>query len=134
MQDLHLTNKEDSAVKWELSAREAIFPIGGKEIFLKSLDLKINRTPVIYLASGAGVYEIEKGYVTLDKSVEMNVKDTKFTTNSLKWNSAEELITTDDDVKFTGKNFLIEGTGLTAAVSQQKVRILKNVKAVFYSS
>ena len=131
MQNLHLIHREDSAIKWELTATEAVFPIGEKEIFLTSLGLKINNTPEIRLTSGSGIYEIENGNILLNKSVEMNMKDHRFLTDTLKWNSKDNLISTDDDIKFIGKDFIIEGTGLSATLKQQKIHILKNVKATF---
>ncbi|RJQ51886.1 MAG: LPS export ABC transporter periplasmic protein LptC [Nitrospiraceae bacterium] len=132
MQNLHLTHREDNQITWELSAREALFPTGSKEILLRSMGIRINRTPEIRLTGETAVYEVEKGEVAVNKSVEINIKDTTFTSDTLKWDSAKELLTTEDDVRFSGKNFLIEGTGLTASIEQQKVRILKNVKATFY--
>lgn len=132
MENLLLTHKQDDKVKWELSAGKALFPTGNKKVFLKSLGLKVKHSPEIYLTSQKGVYEIEKGNITLDNSVELNIGDTKFATNSLEWDSKNELITTKDDVKFSGKNFLIEGAGLIAKTKQQQIRIVKNVKAIFY--
>jgi len=134
MQDLHLTHRENDKIKWELTAREAVFPSGKKEIILKILGLKINQSPEIYVTSSNGTYETEKGDIVLNESVEMNIKDSKFTTNTLKWDSTRELLTSDDNVKFSGSDFLIEGTGLSAKVKQQKIKILKNVKATFYIS
>ena len=132
MKDFHLTHREGSKVKWELSADKAILPIGNKEVFLESLSLKINRTPEIFLTSGSGIYEIDKGDITLNKTVELNIKETTFTTDTMKYNSKDEIITTDDEIKFNGNNFLIEGTGLVAKTKQQNIRITKNVKAIFY--
>jgi LPS export ABC transporter protein LptC len=132
MKNLHLTHREDNHVTWELSAQEAVFPLGAKEILLKSMGIRINRTPEINLTGESGVYEFEKGEVVLGKSVELTIKDTTFTSDTLKWDSAKELITTEDDVRFSGNNFLVEGTGLTASIKQQKVQILKNVKATFH--
>jgi LPS export ABC transporter protein LptC len=132
MLDLHLTHKEGDAIKWQLYAKEAIFPLGEKEVLLKSLGVNINHSPKIYLTSGSGKYELEKGDITLDSPVELNVKNGKFITSSLKWNNNDEVISTDDDVRFTGKNFFITGTGLTAKLNQERVRILRNVKAIYY--
>ena len=101
-------------------------------VFLKSLGLKVKQSPEIYLTSQKGVYEVEKGNITLNNTVELNIRDTKLATNSLEWNSKNELITTKDDVKFSGKNFLIEGAGLIAKTKQQQIRIVNNVKAIFY--
>jgi len=132
MKNLHLTHKEEKKVQWELLAENAMFPVGGKEIILETIDLKINHSPEIYLTSDSGIYEVDKGNVMLSKPVEVTMKDAKFTTDSLNWNSSDELISTQDAVTFTGTNFLIEGIGLSAKVEQQKVRIEKNVKAIFY--
>ncbi len=134
MQNLHLIHRENDKIKWELLAREAIFPKGKEEIFLKSLELKIKQSPEIYLTSGNGVYEAEKGNITLNESVEMNIRNATFTVNTIKWDNASGLLTTEDRVSFSGKDFLIEGTGLAASMKQQKIRILKNVKATFYLS
>jgi LPS export ABC transporter protein LptC len=106
MNKLQMTHKEDNKIEWELSAREAFFPADKKEILLHSIGLTINYSP--------------------------NTKDGKFTADTLKWNSKDKLITTKDDVTFSGKTFFIEGKGLMAETDRQKVRILKNVKAVFY--
>ncbi|HDH53582.1 MAG TPA: LPS export ABC transporter periplasmic protein LptC, partial [Nitrospirae bacterium] len=108
MKNFHLTHKEGSEVKWELSADKAVLPIGNKEVFLESLSLKINRTPEIFLTSGSGIYEIDKGNITLNKNVELNIKETTFTADTMKYNSKDEIITTDDKIKFNGDNFLIE--------------------------
>ncbi len=132
MQGLHLIHKEDNRVKWELTAQDATFPEGNKEIILNSLELKINHNPRIYLTGGNGIYRIEGGNLTINKPIELNMTDTKFTTDTLTWNSENGLITTQDSVKFTGKNFLIEGTGLAVKINRQKVEILKNVKGTFY--
>jgi LPS export ABC transporter protein LptC len=64
--------------------------------------------------------------------VELNVKETKFKTAGMHWNSREETLTTDNDVEFIGKTFNIVGKGLTANTKEQKIRILKDVKAIFY--
>lgn len=132
MENLHLKHREGNKVQWELTSEKAILPAGNKEVFLKFLVLKINRTPAIYLTSANGLYEIENGNVTLSNSVELNMKDTTFATDSLKWQSKDNLITTDDTIKVSSGKFLIKGTGLTANTDQQKVRILKDVEATFY--
>lgn len=132
MKELHLTHKNNNAVQWELSAAKAIIPEGEKEIFLKSLSLRINKSPQILLTSSTGTYKIEKGSVTLDNPVELSMEDKKFLTSSLTWNEKDELITTEAPITFRGKNFLIEGTGLTAHVKKQKVKVTKHVKATFY--
>jgi LPS export ABC transporter protein LptC len=133
MKSLHLINKRDNEIRWELSAPKATIPEDKKRIFLQSPSLIINNSPEIHVTSGNGIYEIEKDNVTLSTPVKINIKDAIFETDSLTWNSKDELISTDDPVQVKGNNYIINGTGLTAQVTQQKVRILNNVKAIFYN-
>jgi LPS export ABC transporter protein LptC len=132
MQDLYMTHREGGVINWELTAEKAIFLLGNKEIILTSPGLKINNKPEIILTSKKGVYEVEEGNVTLSKPVEMTMEEKKFVTDSLKWNSKDDSVTTEDDITFSGKNFLIKGTGLTARIKQEQVRIFHNVEAFFY--
>ncbi len=132
MKDLFLTHKEEGVVKWELSADKALMPIGKKEIYLNDLKLKINEQTDIFLTSGSGLYEVEEENITLNKPVELKMKDTTFQTTTIKWNSADEFITTDDAVQFVGNKFRIVGKGMTAQLDKEKVRIINDVKAVFY--
>ena len=132
MKQLHLKHKEGNDVKWELFAANAFFPTGKKEVILNSVNIIINNSPEIRLAGGSGIYEIEQEEVTLFNPVELTLRDTKFTTNTLKFSNKDELATTDGPIKYTGKNFLIKGTGLIAKMKQHEVRVLDNVKAVFY--
>jgi len=132
MKDLFLTHKEKGIIKWELSADTALMPIGKKEIYLNDLKLKINRQTDIFLTSGSGIYEVEEENITLNKPVELKMKDTTFLTTTIKWNSADEFITTDDAVQFVGNKFRIVGKGMTAQLDKEQVRIMNDVKAIFY--
>jgi LPS export ABC transporter protein LptC len=75
---------------------------------------------------------IDKGDVIINKPVEINIRDAKFTTDTLTWDSKNGLITTDDYIRFSGKKFRIEGKGLTAETKLHKVMILSDVKGIFY--
>ncbi len=132
MKDLFLTHKENGLIKWELSADNAQMPLGKKEIYLNDLKLKINEKTDIFLTSGSGKYEVDEENITLNSPVELKMKDTTFTTNTIKWNSADKFITTDDAVQFIGNKFRIVGKGLTAQLDKEQVRIMNDVKAVFY--
>ncbi|MDH4027228.1 MAG: LPS export ABC transporter periplasmic protein LptC [Nitrospirota bacterium] len=132
MHQVHLKHKQGNAVRWELSADNAVFPTGKKVVYLKSPGITINHTPEIYLTAGSGIYEIEKEEITLTAPVELNTNGTKFTTETLKLNSDSETATTDDAVKYSGRDFLIEGRGLIANMKQKEIRIKNDIKATFY--
>lgn len=132
MHQIHMVNKKGNSVKWELLAEKAVFPKGNREILLESLRLKIKLNPEISLTSESGIYMVENSNLILNNPVELNMRDTKFRTAGMYWNSREETLTADSDVEFLGENFRITGKGLTAKTKEQKVRILKDVKAIFY--
>lgn len=127
-----MVNKDGNSVKWELSAKKAVFPEGNNEILLISLEVQIPSTPGIYLNSASGIYKVDKGDITLSAPVEMYVGDTIFRTTEMKWNNSKEILTADNNVEFIGATFSITGKGLTANTKEHKVRILKDVKAIFY--
>ena len=132
MHQVHLKHKQGNDVTWELSADSAFFPTGKKEVYLKIVGIKINHSPEIYLTGGNAIYEIEKEEITLTTPVEVITNGTKFTTETLKLNSSNDTATTDDAIKYSGKDFLIEGTGLIATMKQKEIRIMNDVKATFY--
>ena len=132
MYKINMVNKEGNSIKWELSAEKALFPKGNKEIILTSLGLRIKHTPEIHLTSESAIYSVDSGNMVLNNPVELNVKNAKFKTAGIHWDNREKTLKTDKDVEFIGKTFSIVGKGLTANTEEQKVRILKDVKAIFY--
>ncbi len=132
MKDMFLKHREGNAVKWELTSSGATLPEDRKKIFLKDLSLKIRQDPEINLTSGTGIYEIEQEQVTLEDSVNMHIRDADFNTDTLHWDSRKGTIDTDNKIVFSGRKFQITGAGLLALVDKQQVRIIHDVKAVFY--
>lgn len=132
MRGFHLTHKENDEVKWELVADKATFPEGNTKIILKDLTMKIYQERELTLRGGSGIYYIKNKNLVINKPIEVDMEEARLTTDSLIWNSEKGEITTDDSIKFEGKNFLIEGSGLTVKIKNQQIRVLKNVKGIFY--
>jgi len=133
MRGFRLTHKEGDKIRWELISEKATFPEGNKEVILKDLIMRIYQEYEIALRGGSGVYDIQENNLTIHKPVEIDIEEAKLTTDSLTWDGKEGLITTQNNITFAGKNFLIEGTGLTAKIKDQQIRILKDVKGTFYT-
>jgi LPS export ABC transporter protein LptC len=132
MRGFHLTHKESGKIKWELIAEKATFPEGNKDVVLKNLTMRMHHEREFTVRGGSGIYNIQKKNLTINKPIEIDIEGDKLTTDSLTWNGERGVITTKDSIKFKGKNFLIEGTGLIAKIKDQQIRILKNVKGIFY--
>src|SRR4030067_2188640 len=131
MRGFHLTHKDGDKIKWELISENATFPEGNKEVVLKDLTMKIYDYKIA-MTGGSGVYNMLDKNLTINKPIEINIDGNKLTTDSLTWESDKGVISTKDAIRFEGKNFLIEGTGLIAKTKNQQINILDNVKGIFY--
>ena len=134
MKTLKLTHRKGADIKWELSADRATMPVNEKKVYLEYIDVSIKENPEVRITSGSGVYELQAGDITLNKPVKMQTRDGAFTTDTLKWKSEENIVSTESPVLFTGKNFRVSGTGLVAQVDSKKVRISRDVKAVYFNN
>jgi LPS export ABC transporter protein LptC len=132
MRGIHLNHKEGNDLKWELFAHNATFPQDKKEIFLDSLELNILNKPGIKITGVKGIYDISSKDLSVRDRIEITLSNGVFRTDSLKWKSEEDTITTSNNVEFISDKFTIQGTGLIAKVKEERIRILKNVKGTFY--
>jgi LPS export ABC transporter protein LptC len=132
MRGFRLSHKEGGKILWEIMSENATFPEGNKEVILKDLTMKIHDKYDITLTGGRGVYTIQDKNLTITKPVIVDIEGDQLTTDFLTWDGRNELITSSDLITFRGKNFVIEGTGLKAEVRSQKVKVLDNVKGIFY--
>lgn len=132
IQGFHLTHKEGSKIKWELIAKNVLFPEGDRNVLLKDLTVRIHHNPDLILTGEDGDYNVKEKNLLISKPVEIRVRDFRLTTDSLTWYGESEVIKAPNEVRFVGKNFSIEGKELTASVREKKIRILRNVKGIFY--
>ncbi len=132
MSGFHLTHKESDEVKWEVTAEKATFPKGNREIILEELIMRIHDEKEMVVKSGNGMYDIEKRNLTMTRPVEIDIEGALLTTDSLHWNGEKGIISTGDNIEFKGDKFLIEGTGLSANITERKIRVFNNVKGTFY--
>ncbi|MBI4843811.1 MAG: LPS export ABC transporter periplasmic protein LptC [Nitrospirae bacterium] len=132
MRGLHLNHKKGGQLAWELFAENATFPEDKKEIFIDSIELKILNEPQVYISGGKSIYDLKSKDLYVTEKIEIKLKNGVLKTDSLRWISSEKTIATDKDIEFTSDSFTIKGTGLTAKVNEDKIRILRNVKGTFY--
>jgi len=132
MENLQLIHKKGNKISWALSAVRADMPVSERKIYLKDIRLKIINNPEMILASGNGEYNIERGIMTLSESVRIDTEDGHFMTDTLRWDTKNNKIFTDDPVVLKGEHLEIKGNGLIADITSGKVRINKNVKATYY--
>ncbi|TNF56003.1 LPS export ABC transporter periplasmic protein LptC [bacterium] len=133
MRDFRLTHTENNEVRWELMAEEATFPEGEQKVLLDTLTMKVHHDRELALRGKSGVYDIKGKTLVINKPIEIDIEGAKLTTGSLVWNGRKGILTSREPIRLEEENFTIEGTGLSADVKSQRIRILKNVKGIFYN-
>jgi len=132
MEDLQLIQKRGRDILWILSASRADMPVSERKIYLHDITLKVTETPGMILACRSGEYNIEKGLLRLSEGVRIETQDGHFQTESLRWDTKHNTIFTSAPVILRGKDLEIRGDGLSADITTGKVRINRNVKAIYY--
>lgn len=134
IEGLKIIHKKNGISMWTLNASRADIIEGSDRVKLDDVVLRVenkdeNKEMTIY--SPEGFYNIESRDLTLNGKIKAVTKGYTIITESVEWNQSKGEIKTKEAVKIESKKFNVEGSGMEAD-SEQKVRILKNVKATFY--
>jgi len=130
IEGLKIIHKKNGISMWTLNASRADIIEGSDRVKLNDVVLRVeNKEMTIY--SPEGFYNMESRDLTLDGKIKAVAKGYTIITESVEWNQSKGEIKTKEAVKIESKKFNVEGVGMEAD-SEQKVRILKNVKATFY--
>lgn len=130
IEGLKIIHKKNGTSMWTLNASRADIIEGSDRVKLNDVVLMVeNKDMTIY--SPEGFYNMESRDLTLNGKIKAVSKEYTIITESVEWNQSKGEIKTKEDVKIESKKFNVEGSGMEAD-SEQKVRILKNVKATFY--
>lgn len=134
IEGLKIVHKKNGISMWTLNASRADIIEGSDRVKLDDVVLRVenkgeNKEMTIY--SPQGFYNMESRDLTLDGKIKAVSKGYTIITESVEWSQSKGEIKTKEAVKIESKKFNVEGVGMEAD-SEQKVRILKNVKATFY--
>ncbi|MCX5717346.1 MAG: LPS export ABC transporter periplasmic protein LptC [Nitrospirae bacterium] len=130
IEGLKIIHKKNGISMWTLNASRADIIEGSDRVKLNDIVLTVeNKDMTIY--SPEGFYNTESRDLILNGKIKAVSKGYTIITESAEWNQSKGEIKTKEAVKIESKKFNVEGTGMEAD-SEQKVRILKNVKATFY--
>ncbi len=130
IEGLKIVHKKNGTSMWTLNASRADIIEGSDRVKLNDVVLTVeNKGMTIY--SPEGFYDMGSRDLTLNGKIKAVSKGYTIMTESVEWNQSKGEIKTKEDVKIESKKFNVEGVGMEAD-SEQKVRILKNVKATFY--
>jgi LPS export ABC transporter protein LptC len=129
-----LVEEGEGKRKWELEANEATIMESHDATKLKDFKVTFFQTDKknVLLKADEGV--VKNGKKTVEASGNVMVMNGEYTleSNKLHCESDTKLVTTDDFVKITGKNFTVTGKGMVSDLNDGKMEILENVKMIIY--
>lgn len=129
IEGLKIASKKDGNEVWVLNANRADIIESENKAKLTDIVMEVKQNGLT-IKSDNGVYDMTNKSLVLKSSITAETDDYTIITDTVEWTRNGE-IKTGSDVKVISKKFSVEGEGMRVD-SGQKVRILKNVKAIFY--
>lgn len=127
---LKILQKKDAQIVWTLMARKADFIEGENMVKLSNITMMVQKNRVVFYTD-KGTYNLSNRNFTAEGPIRAKAKDYTITADSIDYEASSGDFKTEGHIEVEGKRFKIEGKGLMVD-SEQKVRILKDVKATFY--
>ncbi|MEJ2683711.1 MAG: LPS export ABC transporter periplasmic protein LptC [Candidatus Sulfobium sp.] len=132
MEGVRIVNRKNGKRDWVLTADRADIAADGRVAYLKNIEIKIEGRGVTVYAD-KGSYDIDGKNLTLDGRTVAKGDSYSITSQNVEFNSAKDSLATDGKVYIKGKKFRVNGKGMAVDNAAHKVRILRDVKAVFYN-
>lgn len=129
---VRILNRKDGKKNWILTAERADITPDGRIAYLKNIEIKIEGRGITVHAD-KGSYNMVDKSLLLDGRTVARGDSYSITSQDVKYNSAKDNLATDDIVTIEGKKFSVHGRGMNLDNADHKVKILKDVKAVFYN-
>jgi LPS export ABC transporter protein LptC len=127
---LRIIQKKNGVQNWVLVARRADISKGGDEAHLTDIEMEVkSRGMTIYAEKG--LYNLNSKKISIDGAITAKNSNYSITTGEVEIDSTAGLLKTGEDVHIEGRKFTLQGKGMELDNNDQKVRILKDVKATF---
>ena len=130
IEGIKILQKEEGTTIWKLIARKADFIEGENKAILSDITMVVKKNGLVLYAD-KGIYNLSDRNFITEGETRAETKDYTITADSIDYEASSGEIKTEGRIKIEGKRFKITGKGMKAN-SEQKVRVLKDVKATFY--
>ncbi len=130
IEGLRIVHKKDGQNSWTLRSQRADLSQSETVAHMDRVTINLTKENLI-LKADRGLYNLDNKNLTLEGNIKAHTKDYVITAESLGWKSSTGELVTDGSIQMYGKKFMVEGNGMRVTPGQ-KVRLLKNVKAIFY--
>ena len=129
---LRIIQKKDGVPNWVLTAKRADLSKDGNLANLTDIEMEVkNKGITIY--AGKALYDLTTRKISVDGDMTAKSSNYSLTTGQVEIDSDEGVLKTSKDVLIEGRKFTVQGKGMEARNNDQKVRILKDVKATFHN-
>ena len=132
--EFFLTETEEGKIKWDIRAVSAEFSSEGL-VLLNNVKINLyeDENKVLNIKADFGRFDnIEKTVHLEGNVIGITDQGDSFVTQTLDWISSERKVVTDDKVKITGQNLVINAQGLVFYPDLKKIVFRKNIKAEVY--
>ncbi len=132
IEGVKIVNRKDGNKDWILTAERADITADGRIAYLKNIKINLEDRGITVYA-GKGSYNMADRSLNLDGRTIAKGSSYSITSENVEFNSRKDHLATEGAVSLEGKKFSVHGKGMDLDNSEHKVRILNNVKAVFYN-
>ena len=127
---IRIVQKKDGVQSWVLTAKRADISKKGDEANLTDIKVEVKDKGVTIYAD-KGLYNMDTKKMSIEGPITAKNDEYSITTGQVEIDSSSGVLKTDEDVHIKGKKFVLQGKGMEIKNNEQKVRILKDVKATF---
>jgi LPS export ABC transporter protein LptC len=130
IEGLKIIHKKNGAKDWILTARRADLTENSEKAHLSDIEMTIeNKGFTVY--ADKGIYNMSGKNLTVEGRIVARSNNYLITSENIEFDSLSGNLKTDGNVKIEGKKFSLQGKGMNMDNAGQKVRINRDVKAVF---
>ena len=130
LEGLKIIQKKNGAQNWILTAKRADISKDGNEANLTDIEMEVKDKGITIFAE-KGLYNMDTKKISVEGTITAKGNTYSITTEQIEIDSDAGLLTTGKDVRIEGKKFTLQGKGMEIKNNEQKVRIMKDVKATF---
>lgn len=130
LEGLKIIQKNNGVQNWILTAKRADISKDGNLADLTDIVMEIKNKGITIFAE-KGLYNMNTKKISVEGPITAKGDTYSITTEQVEIDNDAGLLTTSKDVSIVGKKFTLHGRGMEVNNNEQKVRIMKDVKATF---
>jgi LPS export ABC transporter protein LptC len=131
IEGLRLVHRQNGNIDWILTARRADITDKGDKAFLSGIEMQIENKGIT-MSADKGTYDMTARDLTVDGRVVAKGDSYSIISDHVKFDGGSGRLEADGGVEIKARKFTVAGSGMDADSAGQKVKIRKDVKAIFY--